>query len=96
MGDIIQIVIPRIKTEWKDFAYALHYDIYTVKDIMEKYHGNPKKCCRELFEDWLLTGHGDGPKTWKTILDKLNEIEEAVAAREEIMQELTHKHIKAN
>ena len=92
MADINNIVISRIKAEWEDFAYALHYKINTVKAIKKKHREDPKKCCRALFEDWLLTDHGDGPKTWQTILDKLKEVEELFAARQEIMQELIHKY----
>lgn len=92
MADINRIVTPRIKPEWEDFAYALHYEINSVKAIKEKYREDPKKCCRALFEDWLLTDHGDGPKTWQTILDKLKEVEDLVAAREEIIQALIHKY----
>ena len=92
MADINNIVIPLIKSEWEDFAYALHYQINSVKAIKEKHREDPKKCCRALFEDWLLTDRGDGPKTWQTILDKLKEVEELVAAGEEIMQALIHKY----
>lgn len=92
MADINKIVIRRIKAEWEDVAYALHYEIHTIKAIKEKHHGDPKKCCRALFEDWLVTDHGDGPKIWQTIFDKLKEVEDLVAVREEIIQELTHKY----
>ena len=91
MADINKIVIPRIKAEWDDFAYALHYETNAVKAIREKHREDPKKCCRAIFEDWLETDNGDGPKSWQTILDKLKEVEELVAAREKIMQELIHK-----
>ena len=88
MADINNIVIPRIKAEWEDVAFALRYKIATVKAINEKHNGNPKKCCRELFIDWLSTGHGVYPKTWSTLLDKLKEVEELAAATEEIINEL--------
>ena len=80
MGDINKIVVPRIQAEWEDFAYALHYEIPAVQNISAKHNENPKKCCRELFIDWLSTDHGDGPKTWKTLIGKLKEVDELAAA----------------
>ena len=88
MADLNYIVIPRIKAEWEDVAYALHYKIVTVNAIKEKHNENPKKCCRELFIDWLLTNHGVGPKTWSTLLDKLKEVEGLSVATQEIIKEL--------
>ena len=86
MVDIITIVIPRIQAEWEDVAYALDFEIATVKAI--KTNDNPKKCCRELFIDWLSTDHGVGPKTWSTLIEKLKKIEELAAATNEIINEL--------
>ena len=88
MGDINKIVVPKIQAEWEDVAYALRYKISTVKAIKAKCNDNPKKCCKELFTDWLSTDHGAGPKTWSTLLDKLKEVEDLAAARDEIMDEL--------
>ena len=87
MADINKIVIPRIQAEWEDVAYALHYEISTVKAIKENNH-NSKKCCRELFIDWLSTDHGAGPKTWATLIEKLKEVEDLTAATNEIVDEL--------
>ena len=87
MGDIIRIVIPNIQAEWEDVAYALCYEITTVRTIKEKCNDNPKKCCRELFTDWLSTDHGTSPKTWSTLLQKLNEIEDLAGAYSKIMDE---------
>ena len=85
MGELNEIVIPKIQAEWEDVAYALVYDITTVNGIRQKCNYNPKKCCRELFEDWLSTDHGAHPKTWKTLLDKLKKVKELAAAYNEIM-----------
>ena len=87
MGELNRIVIPKIQAEWEDVAYALLYDITTVNGIREKYPANPRKCCKELLKDWLSTDHGAHPKTWSTLLDKLNEVDELAAANNEIMDE---------
>ena len=88
MGDINKIVIPKIQAEWEDVAYALHYEIPTVNAIKAMCNDNPKKCCKELFKDWLSTDHGAAPKTWSTLLDKLKEVEDLAAATNDIMNEL--------
>ena len=88
MGDMNKIVIPKIQAEWEDVAYALCYKIPTVNAIKAKCNDNPKRCCKELFKDWLSTDHGASPKIWSTLLDKLKEVEDLAAARDEIMEEL--------
>ena len=88
MGKINSIVVPRIQAEWKDVAYVLSYKIPEVKAIEAKHKENPKNCCKELFEDWLSTDHGDDPKTWSTLIEKLKDVEELVAARNAIVNEL--------
>jgi len=87
MADINKIVIPWIQAEWKAVAYALNYEISTVKAIKAN-NDNSKKCCQELFEDWLSTDHGVGPKTWSTLLEKLKDVEDLAAATNEIKNEL--------
>ena len=92
MAILNTIVVPRINAEWEDVAYALRYDIPTVESIRYKHNYNPKRCCKELLEDWLKTNNGVGPKTWSTLLDKLKNIGELAAAREMIMKELVEKY----
>jgi len=88
MADINTIVIPRIKAEWEDVAFALRYKIPTVNAIKAQHNENPKKCCRQLFIEWLSTNHGVSPKTWSTLIDKLKEVEDLAAATKEIENEL--------
>ena len=88
MGDINEIVIPRVEAKWEDVAYALRYKISEVQGIQAKHKDDPKRCCRELFINWLSTDHGVGPKTWSTLLEKLKEVGDLVAATDEIEKEL--------
>ena len=83
-----KIVIPRVSAEWEDIAYELEYEISTVRNIRNKHKENPKKCCKELFEDWLTTDNGAKPKIWQTLLDKLKEIEELSSVTENITERL--------
>ena len=76
MFDLMKIVIPEIMNEWEYIAYALRYNITTIKAIKERERENPKKCCEEFFMDWLTTGNGAkaGPKVWSTLINALIDI----------------------
>ena len=78
MIDLITFVIPKIMNEWEYIAYALRYDLAVIKTIKEKGHGDPPKCCRELFIDWLTTKHGAraGRKVWSTLISALKKVED--------------------
>lgn len=88
MHDLNKIVVQKVSNEWEDIAYALDYEISAVKHIRHKHKESPKKCCKELFEDWLTTDNGAKPKVWQTLLDKLKEIEELYSVTEDIMEKL--------
>lgn len=90
MWDLIKIVIPKIKADWKHLAYSLKYDIPTVKAI-ERDSRDSGHCCEKLFEDWLSTPHGATPKTWHTLLQKIKEVDSLFAAADDIQRELTTK-----
>ena len=87
MCDLNKIVVSKVAAEWEDIAYALRYEIPTVK-LIKSDHKDNKKCCKELFEDWLTTDNGAKPKTWQTLLNKLKEIEELHAVTESITEKL--------
>ena len=65
MHDLNRIVVQKVSTTWEDIAYALEYEISAVEEISEKH---TKKCCKELFKNWLATSNGVGPKIWQTLL----------------------------
>ena len=88
MHDLNRMVVPKVSAEWEDIAYALEYDIPTVKQIRNKHKENPRKCCKELFEDWLTTDNGAKPKIWQTLLDKLKEIEDLHSITDDIIKKL--------
>ena len=90
MFDLTKIVIPKIMNEWKYVAEALRYDLATIKAIRENNREDPKKCCREFFEDWLTTNNGAkaGPKVWSTLLDTLKKVDEI---SDDIIKDITAK-----
>ena len=88
MRELNKIVIPKVSANWVDVAYALGYEIHTVKSIRDNHNGSARKCCRELFEDWLTTSNGARPKTWQTLLDCLKDVEELASATKDITDNL--------
>jgi len=94
MGDLNKLVVPEVKAYWKDVAYALYYKINMVDGIEELHKGNPRKCCQELFKDWLTTNHGKraGSKTWSTLLGAIESVEDLVSSKECIVKELANSY----
>ena len=91
MWDLIKIVIPKIKADWKHFAYSLGYDIPIVKAIERDCRDDSGRCCENLFEDWLSTDHGVPPKTWCVLLEKIKEVECLFAVADDIKRQLDRK-----
>ena len=81
MFDLTNIVIPKIMHKWEYVAEALQYDVAAIMVIREKGRGDPKVCCREFFQDWLITNNGakSGPKVWSTLFDALKKVDEIAA-----------------
>ena len=91
MFDLTKIVIPKIMNEWEYVAESLRYDLRTIEVIKKIEYEDPKRCCRELFKDWLMTHHGAnaGPKVWSTLIDAIKNTGEISAdVIEEIILEV--------
>jgi len=87
MRHLNKIVIPRIKSEWKNVAYSMNYHPYTVSAI-ERESYDLQDSCQRLFTDWLTTSNGPTPKTWKTLLKCMEYVDDLTAAVEEIKTRL--------
>ena len=89
MWMVNKFIVRQIMSYWEDVAFnSLHYDIPAVKGIEAKHKGDPEKCCKELFKDWLSTENGIGPKTWETLLKQLKEVDELAASIDKISKQL--------
>ena len=71
-----KLVIPEVSHCWRTIADYLEYPIMKKKEIEERQHSDPKKCCVELMEDWLYSDRGVKPKTWHTLVLVLKEVGE--------------------
>ena len=79
-----KIVIPRIEAVWKDVAYSMGYELHIVDAIDQNSH-NLKQCCQNLFADWLRK---NCDPTWEALLRYIKDVDDLVAAAEEIKKEL--------
>ena len=61
----------------------MDYDLHTISAI-ERESRDLQHCCQKLFTDWLTTSNGPTPKTWKTLLECIEDVEELTAALGEI------------
>ena len=87
MYELINIVIPKMKAQWQNLAYAMKYEIGEV-NAFDKDGRDLEGGCKNLFTNWLTTGHGPTPKTYETLLKYIKKVNELTAAREEIEKEL--------
>ena len=88
MKPLVKFVIPRIAHKWRTVADFLDYDINTIEVIAKKHRDDCEECCDGLLRDWLSTDHGAAPKTWKTLIITLKEIDQLRTAVSEIEGDL--------
>ena len=87
MWDVIKIVFPKIKSEWKYVAYSMRYAPYDVKTF-ENDALDSKGSCLKLFTDWLTTSRGITPKTWHKLIEHIKDVEELQNVAESIEEEV--------
>ena len=87
-----QYVFDHIAYKWKEIADILEFTIEQKELIKETEKEDPRKCCVHLFEKWLSTSNGIGPKTWGTLLEELDNSGRYEAAIDEIKRNLQVKY----
>ena len=81
-----KVIIPRVCYCWRMVADYLEYPVEKRKEIEERQHGDPYKCCAELMEDWLTSDRGVTPKTWHKLMSVLKEVGELSSSVNSIEQ----------
>ena len=87
MWELTEFVIPKIKDNWDNLAYCMRYTIGEV-EAFKKESRDLKECCIQLFRNWITTGHGPTPKTYKTLLHHIKKINDLTAVSGEIERQL--------
>ena len=93
MYELIEIVIPKIKSEWVTLAYCMRYESSDVKGFRTDSH-DLKECCIKLFDNWINTDHGPKPKTYQTLLNHIEKIKDLVGVSKQIKEELIQGRYK--
>ena len=83
MFELNQIVIPEVAAHWKDLAFSMGYKIPQVNEI-DRNGRDVGDRCSKLFQNWLETRHGCTPKTWGTLIKKIEDVNDLYAASERI------------
>ena len=67
---------------------------YSINDVngIEKDSSNLAEMCQKLFENWLTSPKGITPKTWRTLLKCIRDVDDLVVAAENIDTELKAKY----
>ena len=67
-------MIKRTAANWSELAYALKFDNHDVETIGRN-NRNVKDGCTVMLGNWL-DGQGErGPRTWRTLLEALRDID---------------------
>lgn len=88
MFELLEIVAPRVMAEWDSLAYCMKYRPEEVEAFKKNASSDLKECCKNLFLNWLTTGHDPKPKTYQTLLRHIKKINNLTAASEAIEREL--------
>jgi len=83
---INDIIVPKVSTYWHVVLVYLEYDVVFKKELEKKHKGDPQLCCTALFEDWITSDRGVGPKTYNKLLDVLNQFPDTSDCAAEIKQ----------
>ena len=87
MWDIIKIVFPKIKAQWKYVAYSMKY----APNEVSAFESDSKDCkggCLNLFTDWLTTDNGITPKIWLTLIEQIKVVDGLQQAAKDIEEEV--------
>ena len=87
MFELSEYVIPKVMNQWERLAYCMRYKQREV-EAFRRDSQDINQCCIKLFSNWLETSHGPVPKTYQTLLNCINRINDLTAASEEIEKDL--------
>ena len=93
MYELNEIVAPKIMGEWEQLAYCMRYEPGEV-EAFKRDSNDPKKCCMKLFRNWLTTDHDPIPKTYQTLLNHIEKVNDLATASEAIKRKLINSRNK--
>ena len=65
-------IIDTVASRWRRLGPALNISEHHLNNI-EHNHGNVEDRCRTMLSDWLQGTVGDGPVTWETLVEAIDD-----------------------
>ena len=73
--DVIVKIAPRVATTWLDIGYCLKLEEHDLEIIENECRGDLRVACRKMLRRWLSSAKGRTPKTWRTFIQVLFELD---------------------
>ena len=76
-------IIKRMAPFWRDLGSLMDFDESgsEVVIIEGKHRGDPKDCCRAVFQHWV-NGNGVKPCSWRKLIELIKDCEQEMLAEE--------------
>ena len=76
-------IIKRMAPFWRDLGSLMDFDESgsEVVIIEGKHRGDPKDCCRAIFQHWV-NGNGIKPCSWRKLIELIKDCEQEMLAEE--------------
>ena len=76
-------IISRVAPFWRELGFLMNFDKSgtEINTIDQKYRGDPKDCCRAMFQHWL-NGNGVKPCSWHKLIELIDDCDQEALAKE--------------
>ena len=73
--DVIVKVTSKVAHQWEDIGYCLKLEEHDIQTIEAESRDLRKVACRKMLQKWLGSAKGRVPKTWRTFIIVLRELD---------------------
>ena len=72
---VIVKIAPRVATDWEDIGYCLQLEDHDMDIIRNESRDDLRNACKKMLRRWLNSAKGREPKTWRTFIQTLLDID---------------------
>jgi len=73
--DVFVCVAPRVANFWEEIGYRLRLQDHDIDIIGRETAGDLRAACNKMMKAWIGGAHGRMPKTWRTFVTVLQDLE---------------------
>ena len=75
--DIVVKIAPKVAANWEDIGYCLKLKDEDMENIEEDVSrsGDTRSASKKVMKTWIRCTHGREPKTWRTFMTALQELD---------------------